>query len=106
MFKSILPSRRVPSTEFQMVTPPFDSILNGKENYYPESSAPAESKPSRIEKLKKRKGKEQAPDPDNQMTVHAFEKLLVSVLDVPPTTFCTYATCRRRINRSRPHLMP
>ncbi|KZT67964.1 hypothetical protein DAEQUDRAFT_751505 [Daedalea quercina L-15889] len=81
MFKSILPSRRVPSTDFQMVTPPFDSILNGKENC-PGPSAPGESKPSRVEKFKKRKGKEQVPGPDSYMTAHAFEKLL-DELQVP-----------------------
>lgn len=76
MFKSILPSRRVPSTtDFQMVTPPLD---NGKENW-PDPSMPLDNKQARFEKPKKRKGKEQAPGPDSYVTSHAFEKLLVSV---------------------------
>ncbi|KAH9831544.1 armadillo-type protein [Rhodofomes roseus] len=81
MFKSILPSRRVPATDFQMVTPPFDSVPNGKENY-PELSASDELKPSRVEKSKKRKGKEQAQGSDSYATTHAFEKLL-DELQVP-----------------------
>ena len=78
MFKSILPSRRVPSTDFQMVTPPLDSAMNGKENW-PDPSMPIDTKQTRVEKSKKRKGKEQAPGPDTYMATHAFEKLLVSV---------------------------
>ena len=78
MFKSILPSRRVPSTDFQMVTPPLDSAFNGKENW-PDPSIPIDNQQTRVEKTKKRKGKEQAPAPDSYMTTHAFEKLLVSV---------------------------
>ena len=88
MFKSILPSRRVPSSEFQMVTPPLDSALNGKENW-PDPSMPVDTKHTRVEKSKKRKGKEQAPGPDSYMTTHAFEKLLVSVrlLCIPQLAF-------------------
>lgn len=58
-----------------MVTPPLDSPLIGKENW-PDSSMPADTKQARVEKSKKRKGKEQAPALDT----YAFEKLLVSPL--------------------------
>ncbi|GBE87862.1 hypothetical protein SCP_1200870 [Sparassis crispa] len=57
MFKSILPSRRIPSADFLMITPPVDNSPNGKENH-PGIPASHDTKPTRSEKNKKAKGKE------------------------------------------------
>ena len=63
MFKSILPSRRVPSSsDFQMLTPPFDASepeANGKENYFATYSNPYDTnvkpKTERRKKMKTHK---------------------------------------------------
>ncbi|KAH9856670.1 armadillo-type protein [Lenzites betulinus] len=77
MFKSILPSRRVPATDFQMLTTPTDpseSESNGKENYFT-YNAPAETnaKPG-TEKRKKAKGK--VPQEQEPLSTEDFERLL------------------------------
>ncbi|CCM03607.1 uncharacterized protein FIBRA_05745 [Fibroporia radiculosa] len=73
MFKSLLPSRRVPSVDFQMVTSPVESASNGKENF-PGTHPPADARTTRPEKSKKRKVKEQPVN--GYLTSEAFEKLL------------------------------
>ena len=80
MFKSILPSRRIPSSDFHMLTSPIDpaeSDTNGKENYFTSPYDPNttnNAKP-KTEKRKKMKGKAQ-PEPE---TPQDFDKLLVSL---------------------------
>lgn len=88
MFKSILPSRKLPDTDFTMVTP--DPALNGKENY---PAIGTNVSRLRGEKSKKSKGKEV-----NQSipTEQAFAKLLVSSLRY---LWLTCLTCRRMISR-------
>ncbi|KAI0661800.1 armadillo-type protein [Cubamyces menziesii] len=83
MFKSILPSRRLPSADFQMLTTPIDpseSEPNGKENYFT-YNATHDTK-ARTEKRKKVKGKghqEQEP-----LSPEDFERLLDD-LQIPST---------------------
>ncbi|KAI0076019.1 hypothetical protein K474DRAFT_1313687 [Panus rudis PR-1116 ss-1] len=82
MFKSILPSRRLPATEFTMVTTLGDSAVNGKENYPALATTTNITKP-RAEKHKKSKStkdvKDNAPDMEQ-----AFTQLL-DELQIPPT---------------------
>ena len=81
MFKSILPSRRIPSSDFQMLTSPptidSESDPNGKENYFTDPydmNTNYNAKP-KTEKRKKLKGKAQ-PEQD---APEDFDKLLVSL---------------------------
>ena len=83
MFKSILPSRRVPSSsDFHMLTSPVDqseSEPNGKENYftnYPLSHE-TNAKPPKTEKRKRMKSKGQLEQ--EPLSTEDFERLLVSV---------------------------
>ena len=87
MFKSILSSRRIPSSEFDMLTPPAaEQTMNGKENYpalATTTNIPATTK-SRNEKThKKSKTLTKEPmafnDGDTEM---AFDRLLVSTFSV------------------------
>ncbi|KAI0635582.1 armadillo-type protein [Trametes polyzona] len=85
MFKSILPSRRLPATDFQMLTTPTDpseSEPNGKENYfnYPVTND-TNAKP-RTEKRKKAKGKTQSEE--EQLSPEDFDRLLDD-LQIPST---------------------
>ncbi|RDX57101.1 hypothetical protein OH76DRAFT_1424700 [Lentinus brumalis] len=87
MFKSILPSRRVPSSsDFQMLTPPIDpspTEPNGKENYFtsPNALYDTNAKP-KTEKRKKMKGKVQ---PEQEVIpAEDFDKLL-DELQIPST---------------------
>ena len=80
MFKSILPSRRIPSSDFQMLTSPIDpseSESQGKENYFTnpyDSNATNAAKP-KTEKRKKMKGKMQ---PEQEVIpTEDFDRLLV-----------------------------
>ena len=80
MFKSILPSRRIASTDFQMLTSPIDpseTEHNGKENYFANSNILNDSnvKP-KTEKRKKSKGRLQA---EQEMPTEDFDRLLVSL---------------------------
>ncbi|KZT02263.1 uncharacterized protein LAESUDRAFT_730448 [Laetiporus sulphureus 93-53] len=79
MFKSILPSRRSISGEFQMVTGPGETAPNGKENFPSEPSS-SDAQPSRTEKKKKRKSKD--PTREEQVDPEEFDKLL-DELQVP-----------------------
>lgn len=72
MFKSILPSKKVPDAEFFMVTPQVDS---SKENYPAWGSAPNTAK-TRADKPKKSKSKDTSFEP--VAMEEAFDKLLVS----------------------------
>lgn len=76
MFKSILPSRRLPAADFQMLTTPADSESepNGKENYFANNTV-NEAK-AKTEKRKKMKGKGQ-PEQD-RLSTEDFDRLLVS----------------------------
>lgn len=79
MFKSILPSRRIPAAEFQMLTTPTDpmeSEPNGKENYFTYNGASDPNAKPRTEKRKKAKGK--AQQGDEPLSTEDFERLLVS----------------------------
>ena len=89
MFKSILPTRRIPSDEFTIITPLADD-LSAKENMPVSvsvltkgrsSSKPAEKK-KRLE-LKKTKDLQVIEPP--LVSPHAFDKLLVRL----------YTICRR-----------
>ncbi|KAJ2982969.1 hypothetical protein NUW54_g10681 [Trametes sanguinea] len=77
MFKSILPSRRLPSADFQMLTTPIDpteSEPNGKENYFAYATV-NDAKP-KTEKRKKAKTKgQQEQEP---LSTEDFDRLLVS----------------------------
>ena len=76
MFKSILPSRRIPSSDFQMLTPPIDpseTELNGKENYFTNNTPYDLNAKPRMEKRKKTKGKGQ---PESEAP-EDFDRLLV-----------------------------
>ncbi|PCH39395.1 hypothetical protein WOLCODRAFT_141240 [Wolfiporia cocos MD-104 SS10] len=79
MFRSLLPSRRDPTTDFQMLTGPIDSAPNGKENH----PGPSQEEPRtpRPEKMKKRKSKDNQSQ-DSAPTGEAFEQLL-DELQVP-----------------------
>ena len=82
MFKSILPSRRVPSTDFQMLTAPLDPTEtepNGKENYFAQyaNAYDTNAKP-KTEKRKKMKSKGQMEQ--DPLSTEDFERLLVSVV--------------------------
>ena len=70
MFKSILPSRKMPDADFLIVTPQTDSH---KENYPALSSAPATTKT----KSKKSKDKDTPMVIDAEQTEQAFDELLV-----------------------------
>lgn len=81
MFKSILPSRRVPSSDFQMLTSPIEpseTEPNGKENYFanPNTFYDPNAKP-KTDKRKKTKGKLQQEQ--EAMPTEDFDKLLVSL---------------------------
>ncbi|KAH9945049.1 armadillo-type protein [Epithele typhae] len=89
MFKSILPSRRAPSstTEFQMLTSPVDSTdsePNGKENYFANngSSYDLNAKP-KTTKHKKMKSKGQ-PEIQAPLSNQDFDRLLDD-LQIPDT---------------------
>lgn len=71
MFKSILPSKKVPDAEFHMITPPVDS---SKENY--PAFAPANTGKTRLDKPKKSKSKDTTPVEPAAME-EAFDRLLV-----------------------------
>ncbi|KAI0822549.1 armadillo-type protein [Trametes gibbosa] len=85
MFKSILPSRRIPAADFQMLTTPTDpseSESNGKENYFSYNApSDANAKP-RSEKRKKGKGK--LPQQEEPLSTEDFERLLDD-LQIPST---------------------
>lgn len=86
MFKGILPLKRIPSSEFTMVTSLGD-ISNGKENIPdPVSAVPA--KPHK-DKAKHEKSKSvkvlQDPPVEPVVTNQAFDRLLVS--DIPTESF-------------------
>ena len=70
MFKSILPSRKMPDAEFLIVTPQTDSH---KENYPALSSATNTTKT----KTKKSKDKDTPMVIDTEQTEQAFDELLV-----------------------------
>ena len=72
MFKSILPSRKLPDADFTMLTSPPEPLTHGKENYPAMVNNIARL---RGEKVKKSKGKEVSQDVP---TEQAFDKLLVS----------------------------
>lgn len=72
MFKSILPSKKIPDSEFFMVTP---QAVSSKENYPAWTSNGNVSKP-RIEKSRKSKGKDTPVE--SVAMEEAFDKLLVS----------------------------
>ena len=101
MFKSILPSRRFPSSDFPMLTTPIDPVesdANGKENYFAipyDTNTTTNAKP-KTEKRKKMKGKA-LPE---QETPEDFDRLLVS-LRVPLDRACApslvYASISSRI---------
>ncbi|PIL35423.1 hypothetical protein GSI_02150 [Ganoderma sinense ZZ0214-1] len=86
MFKSILPSRRIPSSsDFQMLTSPIDSAesdANGKENYFaiPYDTTTTNNAKPKTEKRKKMKGKA-LPE---QETPQDFDRLL-DELQIPST---------------------
>ncbi|EIW57226.1 uncharacterized protein TRAVEDRAFT_168855 [Trametes versicolor FP-101664 SS1] len=85
MFKSILPSRRIPAAEFQMLTTPTDpmeSEPNGKENYFTYNGASDPNAKPRTEKRKKAKGK--AQQGDEPLSAEDFERLLDD-LQIPAT---------------------
>ena len=74
MFKSILPSRKVPDGEFCIVSPPADSH---KENY-PATVGPASTVSApKVKTEKRKKAKEQDVVPDVAQTEQAFDQLLV-----------------------------
>ncbi|TBU33445.1 armadillo-type protein [Dichomitus squalens] len=85
MFKSILPSRRIPSSDFQMLTSPIDSTesdATGKENYFAnayDTNTTNNAKP-KADKRKKMKGKAQ---PESEAP-QDFDKLL-DELQIPST---------------------
>ncbi|KAI0696293.1 armadillo-type protein [Cerioporus squamosus] len=87
MFKSILPSRRVPSSsDFQMLTTPIDpseTESNGKENYFANPNALYDTNAkSKTEKRKKMKGKVQ---PEQEVIpTEDFDRLL-DELQIPST---------------------
>ncbi|KAI0052305.1 hypothetical protein FA95DRAFT_1586737 [Auriscalpium vulgare] len=91
MFKSILPGKRISSTEFTMVTPVLaDVAVNGKENrdvlppsvLAPKAAATKSNKPKFSDKSKRKKG-DDAPLDRNDMD-QAFDKLLDD-LQIPHT---------------------
>jgi hypothetical protein len=73
MFKSILPSRKVPDGDFFMVTPPADSL---KENYPALGTASTNHAP-KAKTEKRKKSKDQETPPDVAVTEQAFDQLLV-----------------------------
>lgn len=84
MFKSILPSKRVSSSDFTMVTPLGETDINGKENMFNSSKAKpsiasTRGFPTVSDKRKKAsaKGKSNVADDESDM-IQAFDKLLVS----------------------------
>ncbi|OCH93043.1 hypothetical protein OBBRIDRAFT_750238 [Obba rivulosa] len=81
MFRSILPSRRVPSADFQMLTGSPFAEPNGKENCYPHLTTATNERP-RSEKHKKSKGKDTPVD--GVVTTEAFNRLLDD-LQIPST---------------------
>ncbi|RPD74973.1 hypothetical protein L226DRAFT_553062 [Lentinus tigrinus ALCF2SS1-7] len=87
MFKSILPSRRVPSSpDFQMLTTPIDPAeteSNGKENYFanPNALYDTNAKP-KTEKRKKMKGKIQSEQ--EVIPTEDFDRLL-DEMQIPST---------------------
>ncbi|KIJ66900.1 hypothetical protein HYDPIDRAFT_149967 [Hydnomerulius pinastri MD-312] len=90
MFKGILPSKRIPSSEFTMVTSLGD-ISNGKENV-PDSVSVVPTKPSKatLHKDKAKHEKSKSAKPSQDVTVEpvvmnqAFDRLL-DELQIPPT---------------------
>ncbi|KAG6373393.1 hypothetical protein JVT61DRAFT_6542 [Boletus reticuloceps] len=86
MFKGILPSKRLPSTEFTMVTS-LDDISNGKENVPdPLSVVPAKPQKMTVHKDRVKHGKSKsvkalqdfAVEVEPVVTNQAFDKLLAS----------------------------
>lgn len=75
MFKSILPSRKIPDAEFFMVTSPTSPTEGSKENY-PALNTTTNTTKSRAEKPKKSKSKDSPVEP--VAMEQAFDKLLVS----------------------------
>lgn len=96
MFKSILPSRRVPSADFQMLTNPPFSEPNGKENCYPHLTRAANER-YRTEKQKNSKGKDMPME--GIVTTEAFDRLLVSLAfyEVHYALAITFVWCFSRI---------
>ncbi|KAI0351701.1 hypothetical protein OH77DRAFT_1486744 [Trametes cingulata] len=85
MFKSILPSRRLPSADFQMLTTPVDpaeSEPNGKENYFTYNATHDPNAKPRTEKRKKAKGK--AQQEQEPLSTEDFDRLLDD-LQIPST---------------------
>jgi hypothetical protein len=86
MFRGILPSKRISSSEFTMITPLGDA--NGKENHpasgpplLAKSFRPPMSKP-KSEKRKNNQAKAEEPQAEVFMTDKAFDKLLVSGIQI------------------------
>ncbi|KAI0687738.1 armadillo-type protein [Cytidiella melzeri] len=81
MFKSILPSKKLPDPDFFMVTSPTSPTEGAKENY-PALSTAANTTKTRSEKPKKPKGKGSPVEP--VAMEQAFDKLL-DELQIPDT---------------------
>lgn len=96
MFKSILPSRKLPDGDFLMVTSPLDGA---KENYPALTATTNMTTKFKPDKVKKSKSRDSPVQP--VATEQAFDQLLVRGRVLHPTS--TLLTWRPRTNsRSRP----
>lgn len=78
MFKSILPSRRIPSSDFTMLTTLDDSALNGKENYPALAiSTNVPTAKSRNDKTQKKSKSKEQPVVEGVDMEQEFDRLLV-----------------------------
>ncbi|KAI0342708.1 hypothetical protein BDW22DRAFT_1357179 [Trametopsis cervina] len=93
MFKSILPSRKIPDAEFFMVTSPTSPTEGSKENY-PALNTTTNTTKSRAEKPKKSKSKESPVEP--VAMEQAFDKLL-DELQIPETLRPRLATMEKSV---------
>jgi len=114
MFKSILPSRRVPSGDFTFITPLADDV-SGKENL-PTLAARTQMPPTKgrtvtkgfiqtIEKKKNTDHKKSKDSPSSDLTMvspQAFDKLLVCSIHLFTALFPAHLLWFRTICRYRP----
>lgn len=84
MFKSILPSKRIPDSEFTMITTATDPTFNGKENH-PALTVTTNVPKPRQEKEKTKKSKGKAQPLSTGDVEYEFTRLMVRLL---LTAFC------------------
>lgn len=84
MFKGILPGKRVPSSEFEILTGTSDNTPNGKENALlpPQPMRPTNRVVSGVKAMKLKGGKEREQPTEAAVMNQAFDKLLVSAPSV------------------------